>query len=191
MPAPAPTPTPVAANVSSSRDETLEAAARKTPAATPAPSPEEAPTPSPVPEKKPDNRAASPVSGSVIFGYAVDSLLYSPTLECWTTHPGVDIAAKAGEEVHVIKGGTVLEVAKDYALGVTVKVAHDNGLISVYANLEEAPPVAAGDKLSAGDVLGCVGDTAISECAIEPHLHFALMENDIPVDPAKEVLLVK
>lgn len=188
---PAPTPTPGVQNVSASGDERLTAASRPTRAPIPTPTPTPAATPAPTPAPRQDNRAASPVSGNVIFDYAADALLYSPTLESWTTHPGVDIAAKQGDAVHAVRGGEVASVSQDHVLGVTVCVAHEGGLTSLYANLREAPPVAVGDKLAAGDVVGYVGNTAISECAMESHLHFALYRGDAPIDPAEEVLLIR
>lgn len=140
-------------------------------------------------EPKTENKAASPVKGKVIWGFAVKELLYSKTLEQWTTHEGVDLAAKLGEEVHAIKAGTVKSVSTDDALGVMVKVDHGGGLVSVYANLEEGPKVKEGLRIDAGAVVGKVGESAVSECCLEPHLHFALYKDDEPVNPAKYVLL--
>ena len=56
-------------------------------------------------------------------------------------------------------------------------------LVSVYANLRENVPVKAGDKLRAGDSLGRVGDSAISECGSPSHLHFEIHKDGKPVNP--------
>ncbi len=138
---------------------------------------------------KQQSKAAAPVKGKIIWGFAVKELLYSKTLEQWTTHEGVDLAAKLGEEVHVIKAGTVKSVYTDDGLGVTVKVEHGSGLVSVYANLQEEPKVKEGQRLEAGAVVGKVGESAVSECSLEPHLHFAIYKDDEPVNPAKYVLI--
>ncbi len=186
-------PTPMAQAAGVNEGERLEEAIRPTPTASPTPSATPAPSAAPAatkaPAKKTQSKAAAPVEGEIIWGYAVDALLYSETLEQWTTHDGVDIAARKGSEVNAIKGGTVQNVYEDGLLGVTVEIAHDGDLVSVYANLAKNPPVEKGQRVDAGTVVGTIGDTAVSECAMDPHLHFALYKDGKPVDPAAYVLL--
>ena len=62
-------------------------------------------------------------------------------------------------------------------------VDHGAGLKSVYANLDEAVDVDEGDPVEAGTVIGTVGTTAIAESAGPSHLHFALKEYGVAVDP--------
>ena len=166
------------------------------PAKTPVPLTTQAPTPlpsaTPEPTKKPANtssKAAPPVEGEIVFGYAVDKLLYSVTLDQWTTHAAVDIKADAGTPVKCVFAGTVERVNQDDALGYTVTVSHANGRTTLYANLGEDVRVKVGDRLNAGDILGTVGTSAISECALQPHLHFAITVDGAPKDPAKYVRL--
>ena len=135
------------------------------------------------------SKAAPPVDGEIVFGFAVDKLLYSVTLDQWTTHPAADIAAKAGTPVKCVFSGTVASVKKDDTLGYSVRVQHANGRETLYANLGEDVRVKEGDRVSAGDVLGTVGSSAISECALPPHLHFAVLVDGTPKDPAKYVRL--
>ena len=127
----------------------------------------------------------TPVDGSVIRVYAMDFLIYSKTLDQWMTHPGVDIAAPKGAEVRTVAAGTVEHVYTDDMLGVTVVIAHENGMRTVYSNLKEAPPVAEGQRVESRAVIGCIGDTAISECADRAHLHFELWIGDSLADPQK------
>lgn len=167
------------------------------PQMTPVPKPTLAPLPTlapatPVPSTKPASttaKAAPPVDGTVVFGFAIDKLLYSVTLDQWTTHAAVDIAADAGTPVKAVFSGTVEKVEKDDALGYTVCLQHSNGRTTVYANLGEDVRVKPGDKVSAGDTLGTVGTSAISECALPPHVHFAIRIDGTPKDPAKYVRL--
>ncbi len=135
------------------------------------------------------SKAAPPVEGEIIFGFATDKLLYSVTLDQWTTHPAVDIAAKEGTPVKSVFSGTVESVKKDDTLGYMVTVQHANGKNTVYANLGEDVRVKAGDRINAGDVIGTVGTSAISECALPAHLHFAVLVDGVPKDPAKYVRL--
>lgn len=156
------------------------------------PTPIVTPEPTAAPTAKPQNgasKAAPPVDGEVIFAYAVDKLIYSVTLDQWTTHPAVDIAAKEGTPVKCVFSGTVESVKKDDALGFAVRVQHANGRTTLYANLGEDVRVKEGDRVSAGDVLGTVGKSAISECALPAHLHFAVFVDGRPKDPAKYVRL--
>lgn len=190
-------PTPMSEAAGVNQGEQLSEAMRATPTpaatATPQPSATPAPAATPAATKAPahtaSSKAAAPVEGELIWGYAMDALLYSETLEQWTTHDGVDIAAKLGTEVHAIKGGTVQGVYTDGALGVTVEVKHDGGLVSIYANLAENPPVKEGQKINAGAAVGVIGETAVRECAAAPHLHFALYKDSVPVNPSDYVLL--
>lgn len=150
------------------------------------------PTATAEPTKKPasaPSKAAPPVSGEIIFGFAVDKLLYSVTLDQWTTHAAVDIKADAGTPVKCVFAGTVEHVEKDDVLGYSVTVSHANGRTTLYANLGEDVRVKVGDRLNAGDVIGTVGTSAISECALPPHLHFAITVDGAVKDPAKYVRL--
>ncbi|MBR0156927.1 MAG: peptidoglycan DD-metalloendopeptidase family protein [Clostridia bacterium] len=191
----------------------VEAQASPTPEPTPAPSraPWIMPTPHTVmptsdprltpvpdftvpPEETPDpllGRLQSPVGGSVIRVFALNSLIYSKTLGQWMTHPGVDIAAAKGNEVRAVLAGTVERVYSDDMLGVTVVIRHENGLVSVYSSLREEPPVSEGSAVEARQVIGYVGDTAIGECAEQSHLHFELHYNGSPIDPAGLIIFNK
>lgn len=162
------------------------------PVPTPVPLPTVAPAATPAPTVKPasaPSKAAPPVDGDVIFEFAVDKLVYSVTLDQWTTHAAVDLAADAGTPVKCVFSGTVSEVKKDDALGFTVKVEHANGRTTLYANLGEDIRVKVGDRVNAGDVLGTVGTSAISECALKPHVHFAVFVDGVPKDPSKYIRL--
>ena len=54
---------------------------------------------------------------------------------------------------------------------------------SIYSNLAESVNVQVGDAVEAGSVLGSVGTTAIAESASPSHLHFEMIEYDVPIDP--------
>ena len=171
---------------------TVKPVAAATPVPTAIPLPTPAPTAVPEPTAKPasaPSKAAPPVQGEIVFGFAVDKLLYSVTLDQWTTHPAVDIKADAGTQVKCVFAGTVERVYQDDALGYTVVVQHANDRTTVYANLGVNVRVKVGDRLNAGDVVGVVGTSAISECALPAHLHFAVLVEGKAKDPAKYVRL--
>ncbi|MDP4094761.1 MAG: M23 family metallopeptidase [Bacillota bacterium] len=124
-----------------------------------------------------------PVPGSVSFQYAEDKLVYSPTLEEWTTHSGVDLSADRGTQVKAAADGVVTEVISDPMFGYTVIIEHANGLKTVYSNLASNDMVTPNETVHQGDVIGSVGNTAAFEVAEQPHLHFEVLKNNVNVNP--------
>lgn len=64
-----------------------------------------------------------------------------------------------------------------------VAIAHDSGLVSMYAHLDNyvfPVPVKAGDTVEAGDHIGNVGLTGITTGA---HLHWSVWRNGELIDP--------
>ena len=170
-----PAPTPTAAPAGSLQQERLadKLLAAPTPTPTPTPTPIADFTPAPATPAPRAEKLPAPVEGKVVWKFAMDSLLYSKTLDQWTTHSGIDIACKRGAEVASILAGTVEEVVFDDRLGCTVILSHSEKRRSVYANLDRDIPVKVGDRVRAGDVIGTVGDTAVTECGEVPHLHLS------------------
>ena len=124
-----------------------------------------------------------PVSGDVLQNHAMDHLVYHATTQDWRVHNGVDLAAEIGQPVKAARAGTVSAVYEDDFYGVTVVIDHGE-YTAHYCNLAMSPTVAAGDPVSAGTVIGAVGDTALLESADASHLHFAVFRGGEPVDPA-------
>lgn len=184
----APEPTEPVGAVGKSEDETLTVLKTPTPTPTPIPDFTEAPT-----TGKPTGKPlwSPPVRGEIIWGFAVDQLIYSRTLKQWMTHAGVDVASPKGTEVYAVFGGTVEAVYEDDLLGICVEVSGDNGFTALYANLKEEPPVKEGDKINSNALVGYVGDTAVSECGDKSHVHFELKKDSVSVDPTKYVRFVK
>ena len=104
-------------------------------------------------------------------------------MDDWRTHDGLDIAAAAGDAVLAASAGTVLSVTDDALMGTTVVIGHGGGYETTYASLQADPPVAEGESVSAGQVIGAVGATAAAEAAQGPHLHFAVTKDGAAVDP--------
>ena len=136
------------------------------------------------PAKKPA-KIRQPVSGETICSYAMDVLSYNQTTRDWRTHNGIDIAAEAGTDVCAAADGTVYTVYEDESMGTTVVIRHDGGYVTTYASLDEKAAVKTGDTVTAGQVIGCVGSTALLETAIGDHLHFSVTCNGEYMDPAE------
>ncbi len=197
-PEPEPPAEPSPAPVSQSEDETLGEALLFTPAPAPTASPSALPDITPNPSPSPaaahepaHDKAPAPLKGRVQWRFAVDELIYSRTLDHWTTHRGIDISCAKGAEVHCPWNGKVEELYEDDSLGVTVRVSHGGGMESLYSNLRKGCPVKAGQRLNAGDLIGYVGDTAVSECGDGAHLHFEVKKDGKPVDPAEYVTVTE
>ncbi len=102
-------------------------------------------------------------------------------------HPGVDFAAPRGTEVFVTAPGRVISVKRtnlQAGYGNYVDVNHGNGFITRYAHLDEIR-VSNGQKLEKGKMIGYVGSSGGS---IAPHLHYEVIRDGEPVDPAYYLL---
>ena len=125
----------------------------------------------------------SPLAGTTLAEYSMDALTYNQTTRDWRVHDGLDIGAEAGAKVSAAADGTVYTVYNDETMGMTVVIRHDGGYITKYASLAEDVSVKAGDKVTAGQVIGAVGSTALLENAVGDHLHFSVTCNGELMNP--------
>lgn len=125
----------------------------------------------------------NPVAGETVAVFSVDQLVYDETLGDWRTHDGVDFQAAAGSAVSSAAAGTVLSVEEDDRMGTTVTIQHEGGYVTTYASLHPEVTVQAGDAVSAGTVIGCVGATALAEMSLGEHVHFSVTKDGEMVDP--------
>ena len=139
--------------------------------------------PSTQPAQKQPLKTAAPVDGQTLAEYAMDCLSYNETTRDWRVHNGVDIAAQEGTQVLAAAEGTVTRVYEDEILGYTVEIRHEGGYTTRYASLAEDVSVQEGDTVKLGQVIGCVGSTALVETVLGPHVHFSVTCQDAPMDP--------
>ncbi len=142
-------------------------------------------TPVQTEQSKAKLKTMSPLAGQTVAVYAMDSLTYNQTTRDWRVHNGIDIAAEEGAEVCAAADGEVYTVYEDEAMGMTVVLRHQNGYTTKYASLAENVSVKPGDTVTAGQVIGAVGNTALMETAVGDHLHFAVTCDGESVDPAE------
>ena len=124
-----------------------------------------------------------PVEGETIREYSMDKVIYSKTLDMWKTHDGIDIVASIGDEVRASEKGSVERVYKDTLYGYSVIINHQNGIKTIYRNLDNEIFVKEKDKVEKNAVIGRVGNTANSECKDESHIHFEVVQNSEIVNP--------
>lgn len=135
-------------------------------------------------EEKVELKFTKPVEGEISKEYAQENLVYSETLQEWVTHSGIDIKADKTTVVKSAEKGTVKTIKNDPRYGLTIVVEHANGYKTVYANLLTSEFVVEGEKVEKGQSLGTVGNTAVFEIADEPHLHFEILKDSMPVNPS-------
>ncbi|MBQ2793959.1 MAG: M23 family metallopeptidase [Clostridia bacterium] len=129
---------------------------------------------------------ALPVSGGVLgTEYDEDTPVFSNTLGEWRLHLGIDILTDGEAPVFAAEDGVITGIYKDARFGYTVEITHAGEHKTVYSNLKNETLVSleVGDEVAKGDRIGTVGDSAISEIADEPHLHFELFVGGVPKNP--------
>ena len=126
-----------------------------------------------------------PVSGEIQEEYSNRELVKSVTMGDWRTHNGVDIACETNTNVRCFSDGVVKEIVDDKLWGMTVRMEHPNGYVSVYSGLNPDVMVEEGQKVEIGDVIGTTNGSPAIEIGQEPHLHFEVIKNGVTVDPIK------
>ena len=112
-------------------------------------------------------------------------------------HMGNDLVGERGDPVVSILDGVVLRMRNGERSGYYVVIQHDNGWTSWYMHLNNdrrgddgrggpdtafAPGLAVGQRVTAGQLIGFVGDSGNAE-GTAPHTHFELRIDGRQVDP--------
>lgn len=101
----------------------------------------------------------NPVDGKLLRDFNLNPQKYGE--DTLRTVFGIDISAPVGTNVKAAADGVVQEAKNSGPnYGVVVSIKHSNGLITKYCNLSEELSVKAGDKVTAGTVIGKVGNTS-------------------------------
>ena len=124
-----------------------------------------------------------PLSGGRLSqGYGPTRLGFEPPFAGFPHfHTGYDIAGSYGSPVAAAFDGVVIGSQSDvYGYGKYVVIGHPDGTATLYAHLS-AISVLPGQSVLRGQVLGAEGSTGNST---GPHLHFEILVDGQPVDPA-------
>ena len=158
-------------------DTTLEQPAEK-----PIPDTDSQPT---IKDETPPEIALPVSAGKLSQKHSVDVQVFSPTLNEWRTHLGIDITTAENAPVCAAASGTVAQIWEDPLMGWCVALSHSGECVTVYKNLaaEMAEGITAGASVQKGQLLGYVGDSAMTEIAQEPHLHMEMTVKGLQVDP--------
>jgi murein DD-endopeptidase MepM/ murein hydrolase activator NlpD len=96
-------------------------------------------------------------------------------------HSGTDLGADLSTPVVATNSGRVVMARQLRVHGNMVIIDHGGGVYSVYAHLSSFA-AAEGQVVSAGDIIGYVGNTGLSTGA---HLHWEMSVGGVLVDPMK------
>ena len=118
-----------------------------------------------------------PVRGEVVGRFGNET---NPKFGTVTFNSGIDIAAPMGTDVHAAAKGRVDMVSEDFgSYGEMIILNHGDGYYTLYAHLS-ASLVGRGQEVSAGQVIGRVGDTGSLKGSI---LHFEVRKGRTALNP--------
>ncbi|HJV61783.1 MAG TPA: M23 family metallopeptidase [Albitalea sp.] len=114
------------------------------------------------------------------FGFRSDPFTGRPAL-----HTGLDFPAEVGTPIHAAAGGVVQFADLHPQYGNLIEVDHGHGLVTRYAHTSKML-VHAGDIVRRGQAIALVGTSGRST---GPHLHFEVLLDSVPQNPAKFLTL--
>ena len=126
-----------------------------------------------------------PVSGKLLNVHDSELQVFSPTMNDYRVHLGVDIITDDGAPVYAVADGTVMQIWEDVRMGQCIAVKHNGDAVSIYKNVSAELPrgIVEGATVRTGQQIARVGSTAMVEIADEPHLHFEMTVGGLAVDP--------
>jgi murein DD-endopeptidase MepM/ murein hydrolase activator NlpD len=104
-----------------------------------------------------------------------------PILGYYRLHAGDDFGAACGTSLYATAAGTVTYAGPYGDYGNLITIDQGNGITSNYAHMFPAGVlVRPGQKVSAGQVVGAVGNAGLSTGC---HLHFEIRQNGVAIPP--------
>ena len=126
-----------------------------------------------------------PVSGSLSSKHDPTLQVFSPTMNDYRVHLGIDITTDEAAPVYAAADGKISKIWSDTLMGYCIAIEHSGDCFTIYKNLSEELPegITVGAKVRSGQLIASVGESAMVEVADEPHLHFEMTVGDLAVDP--------
>ncbi len=94
---------------------------------------------------------------------------------------GVDYISKKIFDVNAIASGKVISITTDDITGTTIKIEHENNIISVYQSVKDVK-IKEKDEVKQGQKIATSGTNNISS-ELGNHLHFELYKDNVLVNP--------
>ncbi len=123
-----------------------------------------------------------PTRGFVSSGFSRSRM--HPILHRARPHEGLDIVAPRGTPIHSSANGVVSFAGRRTGYGNVVEIDHGYGLKTRYAHMSVID-VQRGERIARGEHIGRVGNTGLS---VSPHLHYEVLVNGVPQNPALYIL---
>lgn len=108
-----------------------------------------------------------------------DAIIYYKNTYMQNT--GVDYTNDKDFEINAIGDGKVISITTDDITGTTIKIEHNNNIVSVYQSVKN-PQVKEKDEVKKGQIIATSGTNNINS-DLGTHLHFELYKDDILVNP--------
>ncbi len=122
--------------------------------------------------------SSRPVAGAVGSGFGFRS---DPFTGRAALHTGLDFPADPGTPIQAAAGGVVILAEPHPQYGNLLEIDHGNGLVTRYAHNSRFL-AKRGDIVRRGQLVAEVGNTGRST---GPHLHFEVLVEGVPQDPAR------
>jgi murein DD-endopeptidase MepM/ murein hydrolase activator NlpD len=126
---------------------------------------------------------SNPTATNPIYVTSEYGMRLHPILHVWRLHAGIDLRDRCGQPVYAGRDGTVVWARLRSGYGNQVMLDHGwvNGasLMSSYNHMQSFA-VSAGQKVTAGQVIGYAGNTGTSAAC---HLHFEVYVNGATQNP--------
>ncbi|TVQ94718.1 MAG: M23 family metallopeptidase [Deltaproteobacteria bacterium] len=110
------------------------------------------------------------------FGYR-----HHPVLKQRRFHNGIDLAVPTGTDVFAPADGEIVVIDENAISGRYVTLDHGDGIRTSYAHLNALPAVPLGTEVRRGQRFAQTGNTGRST---GPHLHYMVLVDGTPIDPA-------
>ena len=136
------------------------------------------------PASRPDSTVTNGIKWTMPCSYVRFSSPYGyrthPITGEWKFHSGVDLAGPEGTPIVATRDGVVTAAAYSSGNGNYVTINHGDGFSTAYLHMTHSV-VSVGQKVSAGQLIGYMGNTGLSKGS---HLHFTIYYNGNTVNPA-------
>lgn len=130
------------------------------------------------------DKLALPVVGDVLLDYSMDKAVYHATMKQYRYSPALVVAADEGQTITAAADAVVLDVFFDAETGNSIRFDLGNGYELTYGQLEDIR-LKAGDRVSAGDVVGKIARPTIYYTEEGSNIYYKLTKDGVPVDPLK------
>ena len=126
-----------------------------------------------------------PVGGVLTSYHDEVAQVWSNTMRDYRVHLGIDIATEANAPVYAAADGVISQIYEDVRMGYCISIKHSDDTYTVYSNLGKDPAdgIEAGVNVKAGQLIGCVGNSAMVEIAEDPHLHLEMTVGGKHINP--------